>query len=149
MNEILALFSGGIDKIIDSIGNAIDKSTTSAEEKLKLRNDLENIKTKSKLDMVSQSLEMEKQITKRWEIDSVNVLTRAIRPMTVFWSYFLFTVVLLFDGNIGNFSINESYIPILQTVLVTVTISYFGGRSWDKYNQVKYKKNKDVDLSVF
>jgi len=40
MNFLTTLFSNGAAVLIDSIGNAIDKTVTSDEEKLKLKNAL-------------------------------------------------------------------------------------------------------------
>ena len=143
MNDILKLFGGSIDSIIDSIGNAADKIFTSEEERMLLQKELESIRLNAKLKATDQSVELEKEITSRWKIDSENIVTRLVRPMTMFWSYALFTIVLLFDGNVGDFHINQSYIPILETILVTITISYVGARSWDKYTKPKINS---VDL---
>lgn len=144
MNDILKLFSGGIDKVIDSIGNALDKVITSEEERLLIQKELEEIRVNAKLQATDKSIEMEKEITSRWKIDSENIVTRLIRPMTVFWSYFLFTIVLLFDGNIGEFHINQAYIPMLETILVTVTIAFFGSRGLEKVT--KTFKGSELDL---
>ena len=38
----------------------------------------------------------------------------------------------MFDGNIGEFVIQKSYIPIYQTLLITVYGAYFAGRSIEK-----------------
>ena len=136
--DIGSLFATSIDKIIDSIGNAADKIFTSEEERKLLQNELEEIRVAYKLDAQSNVLKMEKEITSRWKIDSENIITRLIRPLTVFWSYFLFTIVLIFDGNIGSFQINQAYIPMLETVLITVTVAYFSGRTFDKYTKAKH-----------
>ncbi len=144
MNEILKLFSGGIDEIIDSIGNAADKIFTSEEERKLLQNELEEIRLNAKLKATDQTVELEKEITKRWSLDKDHVITRAVRPATVIWSYFLFTLVLLFDGNIGDFHINQAYIPMLETILVTVTIAYFGSRGVEKVT--KTVKGSELDM---
>jgi hypothetical protein len=44
----------------------------------------------------------------------------------------IFVVLSMFDGNVGGFSIQESYIPIYQTLLITVYGAYFAGRSIEK-----------------
>jgi len=36
------------------------------------------------------------------------------------------------DGNIGNFTIDDAYKPIYQTLLITVYAAYFAGRSIEK-----------------
>lgn len=144
MNEILKLFGSGIDNVIDSVGNTLDKLITSDEERKILQNELEEIRLNAKLSATDKSIALEKEITSRWKIDKDNVITRNIRPLVVFWSYFLFTLVLLFDGNIGQFHINSAYIPMLQTILVTVTIAYFGSRGIEKTSKIVKEKPMDM-----
>ena len=36
------------------------------------------------------------------------------------------------DGNIGEFKIQEEYIPVFQSLLITVYGAYFVGRTWEK-----------------
>ena len=48
----------------------------------------------------------------------------------------IFTGCAFFDGNVGNFKISKEYIPIFQTLLVTVYGAYFVGRSWEKTKRV-------------
>lgn len=144
MNDILKLFGVGIDKVIDSIGNALDKVITSDEERQLIQKEIEEIRVTAKLQATDKSIELEKEITKRWGLDKGNMLTRAIRPLTVFWVYFIFTIAILFDGNIGEFHINNAYLPLLETLLVTVTIAYFGSRGVEK--TTKIIKGSGLDL---
>lgn len=143
--NISDILTGGIDKIIDSVGNAADKIFTSEQERKLLQNELEEIRANAKQQSETNTIALEKEITSRWKIDSENVVTRLIRPMTVFWSYFLFTIVILFDGNIGEFHINQAYVPMLETILVTVTIAYFSGRTVDKWRQ-NDSRNNGLDM---
>ncbi len=144
MNNMLKIFGGGVDKIIDSVGETLDRLITNDEERGVLANELEEIRLAAKQDVGDQVLSLEKEITSRWNTDKEHFVTRAIRPLTVFWVYFIFTVVILFDGNIGEFSINSAYIPLLETILVTVTIAYFGSRGIEK--TTKIAKNSDMSL---
>ena len=59
-------------------------------------------------------------------------LSKNIRPLVLVYLTVIFTVCAFFDGNIGEFTIAEEYIPIFQTLLVTVYGAYFVGRSWEK-----------------
>jgi hypothetical protein len=44
----------------------------------------------------------------------------------------IFSALAFTDGNIGEFAVAKEYIPIFQTLLVTVYGAYFVGRSWEK-----------------
>ncbi len=84
-----------IDKVIDSIGNAADNIFTNEEERKLLQNELEEIRLNAKLQAVDKQIELEKEITSRWKIDSEHIITRAVRPATVLWSYFLLSLCLM------------------------------------------------------
>ena len=76
----------------------------------------------------------QEQVTRRWEADmkSDNWLSKNIRPLICIFLTIIFVTLSLFDGNIGGFVIQESYIPIYQTLLITVYGAYFAGRSIEK-----------------
>ena len=44
----------------------------------------------------------------------------------------VFVILSVFDGNLGEFSIGEAYVPVYQTLLMTVYAAYFAGRSIEK-----------------
>ena len=74
----------------------------------------------------------EQSINKRWLSDNEHIVTRLVRPSIVIFLFVLFGAVVISDGNIGHFKINTAYIPVLQTLLVTVTVAYFGSRGAEK-----------------
>jgi hypothetical protein len=49
---------------------------------------------------------------------------------------FVFSLLAFTDGNIGEFKIAKEYIPIFQTLLVTVYGAYFVGRTWEKAKSI-------------
>lgn len=140
MNWLMGLFSDGASKVIDSVGNAIDKLTTSDEEKLKLKNELASSMNNFNQFMEEKSLEFEKEITKRWTSDNEHMITRLVRPISYSAVLVLFGAVIISDGNIGSFQVNPSYIPVLETLLTTMTIAYFGSRGVEK--TMKHFKGK-------
>ena len=132
MNWLTSLFSSGASVVIDSVGKAIDNLVTSDEEKLKLKNELASEMNKFTLDMESKSNEFEQEITKRWTSDNEHLVTRLVRPISYVFVLVVFAVILFTDGNIGEFKINESYIPVIETLLATMTVAYFGSRGIEK-----------------
>ena len=144
MNWLTTVFSSGVDKIVDSVGKAIDSVVTSDEEKLMLRNALQVEMNKLKLEMESKSVEFEKEITKRWQSDNQHWVTRLVRPMSIVYMLTLFGIVVMFDGNVGEFSVNEAYIPVIESLLITMVVSYFGSRGFEKYTKIR-SKNETAD----
>ena len=120
--------------VIKEVGDVIDKLTTTKEEKLIIKKQIQEILEKADNDA-------QKQVTARWESDmqSYSFLSKNIRPMVLIYLTVIFTVCAFFDGNIGEFKVAEEYIPIFQTLLVTAYGAYFVGRSWEKGKSISTK----------
>lgn len=133
MKKIIQWLSGGV---IKEVGDVIDKLTTTKEEKLLIKKQIQEILEKADSDA-------QEQVSRRWESDmkSDSFLSKNIRPMVLIYLTVIFTVCAFFDGNIGEFKIAEEYIPIFQTLLVTVYGAYFVGRTWEKAKSITNNKN--------
>jgi len=79
------------------------------------------------------------QISERWKLDmqSDSFLSKNIRPLVLIYLTVIFTALAFFDGNIGGFKVAEEYIPIFQSLLITVYGAYFVGRTWEKSKKSK------------
>ena len=129
MKKIFQWLTGGV---IKDIGNVIDKLTTTEEEKLLIKNQIQEILEKA-------DSEAQEQVTERWKADmaSDSFLSKNIRPLVLVFLTFVFTVLAFFDGNIGGFQVAEQYVPIFQSLLITVYGAYFVGRTWEKNKKQK------------
>ena len=74
--------------------------------------------------MANYQVEMEKNITSRWEADlkSDSWLSKNVRPL----------VLIFIDAGAINFTVQDKWTDLLQLVLITVIGAYFGGRSLEK-----------------
>ena len=124
MSKLLSFLGGNV---VEKVGNVIDNLTTSDEERLASRKAIKEV-------MMEAESRAQEQVTRRWEADmkSDNWLSKNIRPLICIFLTAIFVVLSVFDGNIGEFVIQESYIPIYQTLLITVYGAYFAGRSIEK-----------------
>ena len=131
MKKLFAWLTGSV---IKEIGNAIDKISTSKEEKLIIKKQIQEI-----LEQADNNAQI--QVTERWKSDmnSDSFLSKNIRPMVLIYLTVIFSALAFTDGNIGTFSVAKEYIPIFQTLLVTVYGAYFVGRTWEKAS----KKGKE------
>ena len=121
--------------VIKEVGEVLDNLTTTKEEKLEAQRLITEILEKA-------DKEAQEQVTKRWESDmqSDSFLSKNIRPKVLIYLTFIFSVLAFFDGNIGEFSIAEDYIPIFQSLLITVYGAYFVGRTWEKGKKISNNK---------
>ncbi len=134
MKKIWEWLSGNV---IKDVGDVIDKLTTTDEERLEAKKQIQQI-------LKDADAKAQEQVSKRWEADmkSDSFLSKNIRPMVLIYLTFIFSVLAFFDGNIGEFEIAEEYIPIFQTLLVTVYGAYFVGRTWEKAKSISNNKDK-------
>jgi len=132
MSWISNLFAGGVNKVVDSVANGLDKLFTSDEEKLLLRNELQKEMNKLAIELESEANKFEQEVTKRWVSDNDSLFTKLTRPIGFVYIYALFGVVLMMDGNVGEFAVKDAYVPLLETLLVTYTVAYVGSRGLEK-----------------
>lgn len=124
MKKIWQLISGNLVK---DVGKVIDSLTTTDEERLIAKQKLQELLEKADKDA-------QDQVTARWESDmnSDSFLSKNIRPLVLVYLTFVFTILSFFDGNIGGFEVAGQYIPIFQSLLITVYGAYFIGRTVEK-----------------
>jgi hypothetical protein len=134
MSKIISWLTGGL---IKEVGSVIDSLTTTKEEKLEIKKQLQVILEKAEANA-------QVEVTARWKSDmsSDSFLSKNIRPMVLIYLTFIFSLLAFADGNIGEFKIAEAYIPIFQTLLVTAYGAYFVGRSWEKGRKIMNNKAK-------
>ena len=129
MKKLIQLITGGL---IKDVGKVIDDLTTTDEERLAAKHKIEELLEKADQDAQTQ-------VTERWKLDmqSDSFLSKNIRPLVLIYLTVIFTALAFFDGNIGGFKVAEEYIPIFQSLLITVYGAYFVGRTWEKSRKSK------------
>jgi len=116
--------------LVDSVGEAIDNNITSDEERMTLKNELKTITVGFKIKMEEFASKVEAERTKRWESDNTHgtVLARNVRPLTLIYLLFVFTLLALTDGNFGEFVVKAIYITVFEALLYIVFTAYFTSR---------------------
>lgn len=86
------------------------------------------------LKLIELDLEDMKGVTQRWSSDmsSDSFLSKNVRPMTLIFLTVMTMVLIIGDSYGVNFNVDASWIELLKTLLVTVFVAYFGGRSFEK-----------------
>ncbi len=127
MSILKKIFSGGAKELVDSVGNAIDKIHTSAEEK-------ELIKHEINKSIYEFEKTIQEQVSERWKADmqSDNWLAKSIRPLSLAFLLVFLTVFTLVDFSFVELDIKDSWIDLWQMLAITAFGAYFGGRSYEK-----------------
>ena len=127
MSIIGKIFSGGADKLVESVGGILDNLTTTKEEKLEAERKIKEL-------IANYEIEMEKNITSRWEADlkSDSWLSKNVRPLVLIFLVVCTVLMIFIDAGAIAFNVEEKWTDLLQLVLITVIGAYFGGRSLEK-----------------
>ena len=121
------LLSGGAAELVKGVGGVIDNLHTSKEEKLEAERKIKEL-------VANYQVEMEKNITSRWEADlkSDSWLSKNVRPLVMIFLIVCTMLLIFIDAGALNFEVKSSWVDLLQLVLITVIGAYFGGRSFEK-----------------
>ena len=121
------LLSGGAADLVKGVGGIIDNLHTSKEEKLAAELKIKEL-------VASYEVQMEKEISSRWEADmkSDSWLSKNVRPMTLIFLVVSTVLLIFIDAGVIDFVVEAKWTDLLQLVLITVIGAYFGGRSFEK-----------------
>lgn len=111
--------------VLGMVKNLVDKDpAVSTEDKL----EFEKLKQQ-------QEVEAQKQVTERWKADmgSDVKLAKMIRPVTLIALMSMFMVTMVADSmDNWAFNVKDSYVDLLQILMLTAFGAYFAGRTIEK-----------------
>ena len=89
------------------------------------------------LDMIEMQ-----EISKRWDSDmkSDSWLSKNTRPMSLIFFTLSMVLLILLDRFELSLNVSTGWVDLLQTLLVTVYVAYFGSRGAEKFQSIT--KNK-------
>ena len=127
MNILGMLTGGGAKDLVKGIGGVVDNLHTSEEEKLEANQKIKEL-------VSNYEVEMEKTITERRKVDmnSDSWLSKNIRPMVLIFLVVATVLMIFIDAGVVQFEVKDTWVDLLQLVLITVIGAYFGGRSLEK-----------------
>ena len=97
-------------------------------------------KEKALMLLEQDMVEME-EVSKRWESDmkSDSWLSKNTRPMSLIFLTISMVLLILLDSFEWSFVVSEGWVDLLQTLLVTVYVAYFGSRGAEKFQSIRKK----------
>jgi hypothetical protein len=118
--------------VIKEVGNVIDKLTTTEEEKLLIKKQIQEIMDKA-------NSEAESQVTRRWESDmkSDSWLSKNTRPMSlIFLTIMTIALIWVDSHHLISLTVEQEWISLLKTLTTTVYVAYFGSRGAEKFKSI-------------
>ena len=81
------------------------------------------------------------EVSKRWDSDmkSDSWLSKNTRPMSLIFLTISMVLLIILDSFEWSFSVSAGWVDLLQTLLVTVYVAYFGSRGAEKFQTIKNK----------
>ncbi len=127
MNILGKIFSGGATELVKSVGGVIDNLHTSKEEKLEAEKKIKDM-------IMGYEAQMQKEVSDRWKVDmnSDSWLSKNIRPLVLIFLVVATVLMIFIDAGVLAFEVKDTWVDLLQLVLITVIGAYFGGRSLEK-----------------
>lgn len=107
----------------------------------------ETIKPEDKetaLKLLEQDQVEMQEVSKRWASDmkSDSWLSKNTRPMSLIFLTVSMVILILLDSFKIEFHVAEGWVSLLQTLLVTVYVAYFGSRGAEKFKSIGNNNNK-------
>ena len=86
------------------------------------------------LELVKLDIKDMEGVSSRWasDMNSDSWLSKNIRPVTLAFLTTVLTLLIIGDSLQWSFRVRDNWIDLLQTLLVSVYVAYFGGRSYEK-----------------
>ena len=88
--------------------------------------------------LVLDMVEMQ-EVSKRWASDmkSDSWLSKNTRPMSLIFLTVSMVLLIILDSFDWGFNVAEGWVSLLQTLLVTVYVAYFGSRGAEKFQSIR------------
>ncbi len=121
-------------KVLDVVGHMLPDRGMLGIVKNLLHNEpkVDNAEADAKVDA---EIAFQEQVTKRWEADMASdvKLAKLIRPVTLICLLGMFMVTMVFDS-LDNlpFNVKDSYVSLLEILMLTSFGAYFAGRTIEK-----------------
>lgn len=144
--KLKGLITGGMEGLGKSIKEVVSAFKANPEKVLEHTSKLEELEKnfelkKAEIDAQLQQSE-DKAVTDRWVSDmgSDSKLSKNARPLGFLSLLAFFFIIVILDAMDIPFHVSEPYIKLLEALLLTITIAYFGGRSIEKGVSIYRKK---------
>ena len=135
MSKLLAkIFGNAGGGVVDKLAGVADRFIRTKDEKAEFEKQMTEI-------LIEAEAAMQKNVTERWQADLQhgNWLTRSVRPLVLVFLIVCTVLMVFIDSGSLSFEVEDKWVDLLQLVLMTTIGAYFGGRSVEKYKQIKKK----------
>ena len=139
-SKIGAFLKSKAPKILNAVGDilpdkgglGIVKNLISSDKSIKA------VDKETALKLLEQEIAEMDNISRRWESDmkSDSWLSKNTRPMTLIFLTLSMTIFIVLDSTV-LLEIKQGWVSLLEALLITVYVAYFGSRGAEKITKIK------------
>ena len=139
--KVGAFLASKAPKILQALGDVLPnqgtlgvvKNIISSDNKIKPADKEEAMK------LIEQDMQELKEVSSRWKADmkSDSWLSKNTRPLALIFLTASSVFMMAVDSFHLQFDVDDAWIGLLKTLLVTVYVAYFGSRGAEKITKIK------------
>lgn len=94
------------------------------------------------LKLLEQDMVEMQEVSKRWvsDMSSDSWLSKNTRPMALIFLTISMVIFMLLDSFDWGFQVDDVWVDLLKSLLITVYVAYFGSRGAEKFRAISNKK---------
>jgi len=138
--KIGAFLASKAPKVLAAIGNVLPNQGTLGVVKNLISSDnkIKAVDKEQAMKLIEQDIAEMKQVSSRWGSDmkSDSWLSKNTRPLALAFLTLSAVLMMAVDSFHLQFQVDEAWINLLKTLLVTVYVAYFGSRGAEKITKI-------------
>jgi hypothetical protein len=138
--KIGAFLSNKAPKVLQALGDVLPNQGTLGVVKNLISSDnkIKAIDKEQAMKLIEQDIAEMKEVSSRWGSDmkSDSWLSKNTRPLALAFLTVSAVFMMAIDSFHLQFDVDESWVNLLKTLLVTVYVAYFGSRGAEKITKI-------------
>jgi hypothetical protein len=96
------------------------------------------------LKLLEQDMIEMQEVSKRWSSDmsSDSWLSKNTRPLTLIFLTISLVILIILESANMQFDVDNSWVDLLKSLLITVYVAYFGSRGAEKFKSISNNRSK-------
>jgi hypothetical protein len=138
--KIGVFLSSKAPKILNALGDVLPNQGTLGLVKNLISSDnkIKAIDKEQAMKLIEQDIAEMKEVSSRWKSDmkSDSWLSKNTRPLALIFLTASAVLMMSIDSFHLQFNVDEAWISLLKTLLITVYVAYFGSRGAEKITKI-------------
>jgi len=138
--KVGAFLASKAPALLNKIGDVLPDQGTLGVVKNLITSDtkIKAVDKEQAMKLIEQDLIEMENVSKRWDSDmkSDSWLSKNTRPMTLIYLTLAMTIFIVLDSSV-LLEINDGWVSLLEALLITVYVAYFGSRGAEKITKIK------------